>query len=127
MGEEQAKVLIHLLERSQQPLTAFFVEACNPVAQGRDCFFQVSLFGDKGIVFFLHFLGVFLRPQVDRAQRIPLPFVLGHLPFDHLCRRHRIWINVEAFQQLFRRDLLRFRYPFCRCSNRFPCGIGVGF
>ncbi len=71
-----------------------------PAAQLGDRLFQIGLFADQRVVFFLHLCGVFLGAQVHRAQRVALAFQPVHLGLDLLGGGHLVGVAVQLVQQV---------------------------
>ena len=124
VGEQQAEVFVHLLERGQQPLTPFAVQPGDPGPQLLDRLFQIGLFADQSVMLVLHLAGILLGAQVHRPQGIALPLQPVHLGVQRLGPRHGVGIGLQALQQCpgLKRGLLAD--PLRRSGHRLARRIG---
>ena len=81
-GEQPLEVIVHGLERGQQALAGFLVEALDACAQLLDRFDEVVAFGGEAGVLGLDLAQFFLGAQVDGTEPVAVAAELFEIGFD---------------------------------------------
>ena len=70
--EQALEMLVHHLERSEQPLAGFAVEALDAMAEPLDRLGEIIALGGERVMLGLHLSQLFLRAQIDRPDSFPV-------------------------------------------------------